>query len=103
MGINSYRVTDNILEVLAACRDAKGENVNIGVISPYQSQVKELERMLSRYNNIPCVTVEVKSVDGFQGREKDIILFSTVRSNSGGHIGFLKDHRRLNVAVTRAK
>lgn len=98
----THRVVD-AWEVLSACRDAKAENVSIGVISPYQDQVKELEKKLSRYDNIPGVTVEVKSVDGFQGREKDIILFSTVRSNVGGHIGFLKDHRRLNVAITRAK
>ena len=67
---------------------------DIGIISPYADQVKLIQ------NKTP---VEVKTVDGFQGREKEIIIISTVRSNDMGNIGFLKDLRRLNVAITRAK
>ena len=70
------------------------ETDDIGIISPYADQVKMIQDMCD---------VEVKSVDGFQGREKEIIIISTVRSNDGGNIGFLKDLRRLNVAITRAK
>lgn len=67
---------------------------DIGIISPYADQVKLIQ------DKTP---IEVKTVDGFQGREKEIIIISTVRSNTNGNIGFLKDLRRLNVAITRAK
>ena len=70
------------------CRDS------IGVISPYVDQVDLIKSF---------VDVEVNSVDGFQGREKDIIIMSMVRSNDRGVVGFLDDYRRLNVGVTRAK
>lgn len=66
----------------------------IGIISPYADQVKIIQDQ---------TPVEVKTVDGFQGREKEIIIISTVRSNDDGNIGFLRDLRRLNVAITRAK
>ena len=67
---------------------------DIGIISPYADQVKIIQDKTD---------VEVKTVDGFQGREKEIIIISTVRSNNWGNIGFLSDLRRLNVAITRAK
>ena len=67
---------------------------DIGIISPYADQVKIIQEK---------TPVEVKTVDGFQGREKEIIIISTVRSNPDGNIGFLNDLRRLNVAITRAK
>ena len=73
--------------------DGLSEN-EIGIISPYADQVNIIQ------DRTP---VEVKTVDGFQGREKEIIIISTVRSNEDGNIGFLSDLRRLNVAITRAK
>ena len=69
---------------------------DIGVISPYSAQIELIRSLLAKYKNI-----EVKSIDGYQGREKQVILLSFVRT--GDNIGFLRDARRLNVAVTRAK
>jgi membrane-associated protease RseP (regulator of RpoE activity) len=72
---------------------------DIGIITPYLSQVKRTRKLLET-KGLGC---EVKSVDGFQGREKEVILISFVRSNPAREIGFVKDARRLNVAMTRAK
>ncbi|XP_026193702.1 RNA helicase aquarius [Cyclospora cayetanensis] len=73
----------------------------IGVITPYLGQRNFLRTLLQR-NPMPA-EVEISSVDAFQGREKDIIIFSCVRSNTQSSIGFLSDPRRLNVALTRAR
>jgi len=86
-------VTD-IAELLLS-RGIKPED--IAVISPYDAQVGLIRKML-RVDNL-----EIKTVDGFQGREKEVVIVSFVRSNNYGEIGFLKDLRRLNVSITRAK
>lgn len=70
---------------------------SIGIITPYSAQVGIIKKILQN------AAVEVSTVDGFQGREKEAILISLVRSNDEGEIGFLRDKRRLNVAMTRAK
>ncbi|KJA17170.1 hypothetical protein HYPSUDRAFT_206440 [Hypholoma sublateritium FD-334 SS-4] len=91
---------------------------DIGIIAPYAAQIRLLTRYLSpahaayrarfeavlgsaRAREVP--RIEVKTVDGFEGREKQVIVFSTVRNNAAGHIGFLADKKRLNVGLTRAK
>ncbi len=86
-------VTD-IIELLLS-RGIKPED--IAVISPYDAQVGLIRKML-RVDDL-----EIKTVDGFQGREKEVVIVSFVRSNNYGEIGFLKDLRRLNVSITRAK
>jgi ATP-dependent RNA/DNA helicase IGHMBP2 len=73
---------------------------DIGVITPYSAQSARLQAELATHIDDG---LEVDSVDGFQGREKEAIVFSAVRSNTAGDIGFVGDARRLNVALTRAK
>jgi hypothetical protein len=76
---------------------------SVGVVSPYNGQVKHIRVMLKSKLGADAVSsLDVHSVDGFQGREKEVIIFSCVRAGPGG-LGFLKDTRRLNVAITRAK
>merc|ERR1719354_243210 len=76
------------------------EEDTIAIISPYAAQVKHIDQML--YGR-EIYGVEVRTVDSFQGREKETVLFSMTRSNQNGNIGFLSDSRRLNVAITRAR
>ncbi|RWS17111.1 DNA-binding protein SMUBP-2-like protein [Dinothrombium tinctorium] len=72
---------------------------DIGIITPYNLQVELIRNRISeKYPNL-----EVKSVDGFQGREKEVIILSLVRSNDKHEVGFLREYRRINVAITRAK
>jgi superfamily I DNA and/or RNA helicase len=82
-----------------------GERLDVGIISPYRAQVQLLRKKLRRREFFkpfrPLITVN--TVDGFQGQERDIIVISLVRSNDEGQIGFLRDLRRMNVAITRAR
>ena len=81
------------------------ERIDVGIISPYRAQVQYLRRLIKKnefykpYRHL----ISVNTVDGFQGQERDIIVISLVRSNDEGQIGFLRDLRRMNVAITRAR
>ncbi|CEF83201.1 hypothetical protein FGSG_09076 [Fusarium graminearum PH-1] len=75
---------------------SQNDTQSIVVLTPYTRQAESLKRMLPS-------TIEVSSIDGFQGREADVIVFVTVRCNEHRSIGFLKDMRRMNVALTRAR
>ena len=81
------------------------DRLDVGIISPYRAQVQYLRRQLKKreYFKPFRQLVTVNTVDGFQGQERDIILVSLVRSNDDGQIGFLRDLRRMNVAITRAR
>ncbi|KAL5170750.1 putative helicase MAGATAMA 3 [Glycine soja] len=99
----------NMVEAAAVCKIIEslenGKKVSIGIISPYNAQVYEIQERITRQNLVsdPNFSVSVRSVDGFQGGEEDIIIISTVRSNKNGKIGFLDNRQRANVALTRAR
>lgn len=82
--------------------DNSEDGINIGIISPYKAQVNY---MLDHFSEEFQLTqnVTINTIDSFQGQERDVIYISLVRSNEDGQIGFLKDFRRMNVAMTRAK
>lgn len=81
------------------------ESIDVGIISPYRAQVQYLRHLIKKeaffkpFRNL----LSVNTVDGFQGQERDVIIVSLVRSNNDGQIGFLRDLRRMNVAMTRAR
>ena len=86
-------------------QNGRNETLSVGIISPYKEQVKNLtiaiesDEELKKYP----IRLAIKTIDGFQGQERDIIYISLVRSNDNKEIGFLSDIRRMNVALTRAK
>jgi superfamily I DNA and/or RNA helicase len=108
------------LQDIAISKTGSGQTMtgnDIGIIAPYAAQISLLDRLLksnATYREqlvallgplraMQAAQIEVKTVDGFEGREKEVIVFSTVRNNAAGHIGFLADRRRMNVGLTRAK
>jgi len=104
-----------IEDLLRQNEDLRGDD--IGIISPYVAQISLLNYLLNvdpdhreRFRNAlgpnraeELAQIEVKTVNGFEGRQKEVVLFSTVRNNAAGALGFLADRRRLNVGLTRAR
>lgn len=104
--------------IIAEVDKTSSEIPSIGIITPYSEQVTEIRNVLKSHAFIHSSTdilssttlsqrgkvdVNINTVDGYQGKEMDIVIISTVRSNDYGTIGFLSDYRRMNVAITRAK
>ena len=81
------------------------KKVKVGIISPYKAQVYAIGEKVKNYSadSNDDFSISVRSVDGFQGGEEDVIIVSTVRCNINGVVGFLKNHQRANVALTRAR
>lgn len=89
---------DNLLVIVG------DQPISIGIISPYREQVVAIQDAIVKdFDHFPDANIEVNTIDAFQGQERDVIYISMVRSNDAGEIGFLKDTRRMNVAMTRAK
>lgn len=81
----------------------EGEFPSIGIISPYREQALYIKKNVEEDSLLNQFDTVVDTIDGFQGQEREVIYISLVRSNEKGEIGFLKDYRRMNVAMTRAK
>ena len=81
------------------------DRIDVGIISPYRAQVQYLKRLIKKRAFFKPFRhlISINTVDGFQGQERDVILISLVRANEAGQIGFLRDLRRMNVAMTRAR
>jgi len=90
-----------VVQVVLQMRHGGVVPAAIGVVTPYSGQVRRLRSLLQAKSI--AAGVEVSTIDGFQGREKEVIIFSTVRANNRGSLGFLADSRRINVAMTRAR
>ncbi|PNT69243.1 hypothetical protein BRADI_3g51900v3 [Brachypodium distachyon] len=97
-------VTRIVQRLFKECMETR-RKLSVGVVSPYKGQVRAIQEKLGKtYEVRPGeFSVKVRSVDGFQGAEEDIIIISTVRSNAAGSVGFLNNVNRTNVALTRAK
>ncbi|XP_056844392.1 uncharacterized ATP-dependent helicase C29A10.10c-like isoform X1 [Raphanus sativus] len=100
-------VISDILSKLFKVSCETKTKMSVGVISPYKGQVRAIqERDGDKYTSLlgdELFTLNVRSVDGFQGGEEDVIIISTVRSNGNGKVGFLSNRQRANVALTRAR
>ncbi|EOA17955.1 hypothetical protein CARUB_v10006365mg [Capsella rubella] len=99
-------VISEIISNLFKVSSEKRMKISVGVVSPYKGQVRAIqEKTKSKYGSLSgdLFTLNVRSVDGFQGGEEDIIIISTVRSNGNGKVGFLNNRQRANVALTRAR
>lgn len=94
---DQVEVIQRIMALLQKPSSTEGEtHLTITILSPYTKQISLLKNQIKP--QVPCYTI-----DSFQGRESDIIVFSTVRCNASGDIGFVEDSRRLNVMWTRAR
>ncbi len=94
-----------MLERIESRQESREQRRELGIISGYAAQTQTLNARIqpTRNDRWPSLEIEVATVDAFQGRDRDIIIYSAVRSNPESNIGFMRDRRRLNVALSRAR
>lgn len=97
------RIVVNAISSLVVSYPSYDFSNHVAILSPYREQVIRLKRVLLENKSTRDLKIEVNTIDGIQGREKSIVFLSTVRGENGQAIGFLRDERRMNVAITRAK
>lgn len=109
-GVEASHIVNFLIDVMKDSDESHSSfKGSIGIITPYSAQVSLIKSLISSNSDLISLiraknlSIEVNSVDAFQGRECDVILFSAVRSNRRDNVGFLSDWRRMNVALTRAK
>lgn len=101
---SEVRVLRRLLDAVNSEARRRDRHISVAILSGYLAQVNLLRRELSaRFNEWSALAVEINTVDAFQGREADIAVYSVTRSNDEGAIGFLRDFRRLNVALSRGR
>jgi predicted DNA helicase len=99
-----YFILRQHLDNLLTLAGEEHKNLSIGIVSPYREQVVMMQdKMRTDFDHFPEADIDIDTIDSFQGQERDIIYITMVRSNPQGEIGFLKDTRRMNVAMTRAR
>ncbi|PHN04056.1 AAA domain-containing protein [Flavilitoribacter nigricans] len=94
---------EHLYALIKAFREQEQPLPEIAIISPYREQVKHMDTAIAEDTELTEVPLTINTIDGFQGQESDVVYISLVRSNGKGEIGFLKDYRRMNVAMTRAR
>lgn len=99
---DEFRIVCEHLYQLADAYEGK-DPPSIALISPYREQVMHMEEVIAEDGRLASLALTINTIDGFQGQERDVVYLSLVRSNTKGEIGFLKDYRRINVAMTRAR
>jgi len=103
--INPAEAEKTLWALQEVCKSDQLEPQDVGLVTPYKGQVNLIKKLIRERPGLQKFRsgLEVESVDGFQGQEKEVIIFCAVRNNREGKVGFLSDWRRLNVMLTRAR